>query len=111
GAAVWPVPLKDTTGGVAVSLLANDSVPFSALAAAGAKRTVTICVPPTCSVNEDAVVRLKPAPVTVVELTVNGAPPVLETTTERSLVWPIPTFPNASEVVDKDSFGEPVALP
>src|SRR5260370_36511157 len=83
------------------------SVQPEAIVDAGAKRTVMVCDPPACTVNDDAEVRLKPVPVTVAEITVKAALPVFETMSERSLVWPTLTFPNACEFEDKLSFGVP----
>jgi len=50
-------------------------------------------------------VTLKATPVIINELTVNAALPVLETVTDRLLVWPTETVPNASVVEDKLSWG------
>ena len=61
--------------------------------------------------KEAAVVRLNPAPVTAAELMANGAAPVFATVSDKSLVWPAVTFPNASDVADKLSLGAEAVFP
>jgi len=79
---VTPVPLNETTVGEFVAVLASDTLPLTAPAAAGANRAVNVVLCPAVSVSGSvSPVTLNPAPVTVDVLMVTLTFPVFVTVT------------------------------
>jgi len=83
--AACPVPVNEIVAGDAGSLLVMVRLELNALADTGANRMVTVVDWPAAIVNDNAPSRLNPVPGGF-SVAFSVPPPVLETTTERSLV-------------------------
>jgi multidrug transporter EmrE-like cation transporter len=92
---VTPVPVKETTLGEPVALLATVALPVTVPGVCGLNITLAVKLVPAAMVRGNEIeLMLKAAPVTVTAETTRSALPVLLTTTVLVLLVPTVTLPN-----------------